>query len=150
MPCHTLAHGKPTSSGRLSIENPVGLVTQNTAEPLAPMPPEPLVSSLAIQVAMAPAQPMSEAPLRPQARALASIPVEIAVQTGATLRPEPRPVFTAEARWDDKAQGEAWSVTAMRQLCLIILSLSVVACASAGGSVGTSDAGGDAQLSRRP
>ncbi|WP_051521199.1 transglycosylase SLT domain-containing protein [Rubellimicrobium mesophilum] len=59
---------------------------------------------------------MADAPLRPQMRALASIPVEIAVQTGAALRPEARPVFTAEARWDGKAQGEAWSVAAMKAI----------------------------------
>ncbi|MBP1804584.1 transglycosylase SLT domain-containing protein [Rubellimicrobium aerolatum] len=30
------------------------------------------------------------------------------------LRPEARPVFTAEARWDGKGQGAAWSVAAMK------------------------------------
>lgn len=83
-----------------------------SAEPLAPMPPEAPSSPFVVLVSAA--QPMQEAPLRPQARALASIPVEIAVQTGATRRPEPRPVFTAEARWDGKAQGEDWSVAAMQ------------------------------------
>src|SRR5690348_14079843 len=88
-----------------------------SAEPLAPMPPEPMASPFAILASATPSvQPMSKAPLRPEARALASIPVEIAVQTGATVRPEPRPVFTAEARWDDKAQGEAWSVAAMKAI----------------------------------
>jgi hypothetical protein len=85
-----------------------------SAEPLAPMPPETPSSPFAVLASAA--QPMAEAPLRPQARALASIPVEIAVQTGATRRPEARPVFTAEARWDDKAQGEDWSVAAMQAI----------------------------------
>jgi hypothetical protein len=88
-----------------------------SAEPLAPMPPERPSSPFAVLVSANPiVQPMVEAPLRPQARALASIPVEIAVQSGAAIRPEPRPVFTAEARWDDKAQGEDWSVAAMRAI----------------------------------
>ena len=88
-----------------------------SAEPLAPTPPNLRVSSLAILASAAPsAQPTDEASVRPQARALGSIPVEVAVQTGATLRPEPRPVFTAEARWDDKAQGEVWSVAAMKAI----------------------------------
>ncbi len=85
-----------------------------SAEPLAPMPPEPEVSAFAILASTAPSA--QQAPLRPQARALASIPVEISVQTGATLRPEVRPVFTAEARWDDRAQGEDWSVAAMKAI----------------------------------
>jgi transglycosylase-like protein with SLT domain len=85
-----------------------------SAEPLAPMPPEPEVSAFAILASTAPSA--QQAPLRPQARALASIPVEISVQTGATLRPEVRPVFTAEARWDDRAQGEVWSVAAMKAI----------------------------------
>ena len=93
-----------------------------SAEPLAPMPPEPMGPSFAAQASatvrlpVMPVQPMSEAPARPEARALASIPVEIAVQTGASLRPEIRPVFTAEARWDDKAQGENWSVASMKAI----------------------------------
>lgn len=92
------------------------------AEPLAPMPPESRPSTLAmdshapLRVSLDAIQPMREPPLRPQARALASIPVEIAVQTGAAMRPEPRPVFTAEARWDDRAQGEAWSEATMEAI----------------------------------
>ena len=86
-----------------------------SAEPLAPMPPERASSPFAV-LASASVQPMDTAPLRPQPRSLASIPVEIVVQTGATRRPEARPVFTAEARWDDKAQGEDWSVAAMKAI----------------------------------
>ena len=61
-------------------------------------------------------QPLAESPLRPVARALASIPVEVTVRTGAAVGPEPRPVFTAEARWDGTGQGEALSVAAMRAI----------------------------------
>jgi hypothetical protein len=56
---------------------------------------------------------MAEAPMRPEPRPLGSIPVEVAVQTGATVRPEARPVFTAGARWDGTAEGEDWSEAAM-------------------------------------
>lgn len=62
------------------------------------------------------AQPLAEPPLRPRARALASIPVEVSVQSGAALRPEARPVFTAGARWDGTAEGEEWSVAAMQAI----------------------------------
>lgn len=61
-------------------------------------------------------QPLAESPLRPKARASASIPVEVIVQSGAAVRPEPRPIFTAAARWDDTRHGEAWSVAAMRAI----------------------------------
>lgn len=70
----------------------------------------------AVSQAPAAAPPMAAAPLRPRARALAGIPVEVSVRSGASLRPEPRPVFTAEARWDGTGQGEAWSVAAMRAI----------------------------------
>jgi hypothetical protein len=59
---------------------------------------------------------MAEAPLRPQRRALARVPVEVSVQSGAALRPVARPVFTAEARWDGTAEGEDWSAAAMRAI----------------------------------
>jgi hypothetical protein len=62
------------------------------------------------------AQPMSAAPLRPRARALASVPVEVVVQHGAAVRPEARPIFTAEAKWDGTAEGEDWSEAAMRAI----------------------------------
>ncbi|TNC52935.1 lytic transglycosylase domain-containing protein [Rubellimicrobium rubrum] len=89
-----------------------------SAEPLAPMDPH-LRSAAFMSESLLPlhldvsAMPTVEPAQRPRARALASIPVEITVQTGAERRPEPRPVFTAEARWDDRSQGEAWSESAM-------------------------------------
>ena len=61
-------------------------------------------------------QPMSEAPMRPRIRALASVPVEVVLQTGASRRPEARPVFTAEAKWDGSAEGDDWSVAAMKAI----------------------------------
>jgi hypothetical protein len=59
------------------------------------------------------AAPVAEAPLRPRLRPLGSAPVDVVVRSGATIRPEPRPIFTAEARWDGTAQGEGWSEAAM-------------------------------------
>ncbi len=61
-------------------------------------------------------QPMSQAPMRPRTRALASVPVEVVLQTGASRRPEARPVFTAEAKWDGSAEGDDWSVAAMKAI----------------------------------
>ena len=61
-------------------------------------------------------QPLAEAPLRPEARALASVPVDVVVAHGAALRPTARTVFTAAARWDGRGQGPAWSEAAMRAI----------------------------------
>lgn len=74
-----------------------------SAEPLAPTVP-------AVDLAA------YHAAVRPEARALASIPVEIAVRSGATLRPEARPAFTGDAYWDGRRQGEAWSLAAMEAI----------------------------------
>ncbi len=52
----------------------------------------------------------------PGARALASAPVAVAVQTGAAIRPPARPPFTAAARWDGHGEGRDWSVAAMRAI----------------------------------
>jgi len=84
-----------------------------TAEPLAPM------ASLA-QVAAFQVEPLRLTPdaavARPKARVLASIPTPVVLRTGAAIRPEARPVFVGEARWDGSGQGEAWSVAAMRAI----------------------------------
>lgn len=99
------------------------------AEPLAPpaaSPVVPFAAGPALEArfvvpreALVPppaVQPMSEAPFRPRARALASVPVEVVVREGAALRPPARPVFTAAARWDGRGEGEAWSEAAMRAI----------------------------------
>ncbi len=52
------------------------------------------------------AAPMAEAPLRPRLRPLGSAPADVVVRSGATIRPEPRPIFTAEARWDGTAHQD--------------------------------------------
>lgn len=72
-----------------------------------------------LRLSVAPAalvQPMQVAPMRPLARVLASVPVTVVVQHGAAVRPEARPVFTAAAAWDDRGEGQAWSVAAMRAI----------------------------------
>ncbi|WP_246849310.1 transglycosylase SLT domain-containing protein [Rubellimicrobium arenae] len=60
--------------------------------------------------------PAAQVPERPPVRALGSIPVEITVQSGAKIRPEPRPVFTAAARWDGHGEADAWSEAAMKAI----------------------------------
>ncbi len=91
----------PTVQASYAAPGPVGLLV---APRDAILPPHPAL------------QPLAEAPARPRARALASIPVAIAVQSGAALRPSARPVFTAAARWDGHGEGQDWSVAAMRAL----------------------------------
>lgn len=95
-----------------------------SAEPLAPTAGllagltqvQPVAYMAPAAEPVAAAGPMAEAPLRPRARALASIPVEVTVRSGAGIRPLPRPVFTATARWDGTGRGEAWSVAAMKAI----------------------------------
>lgn len=62
------------------------------------------------------AQPMAAAPLRPEARALGSIPTPVVIGQDPAVRPEARPVFTAAADWDGSGEGQAWSVAAMRAI----------------------------------
>jgi hypothetical protein len=88
-----------------------------SAEPLAPVSSDLVLAAYDVPLteglAQSALQPMKEAPLRPVPRPLASVPVEVTVQSGAAIRPEPRPVFTAEARWDGTSEGEEWSEAAM-------------------------------------
>ncbi len=122
----SLHAGRWTLGGTIAVV--AGLAA--SAEPLAPNAADlggeaPLLASvtgveaLAFEMpdlALDPVQPMEEAPLRPRARALASIPVEVSVRTGAAIRPEARPIFTAEARWDGTAEGSDWSEAAMQAI----------------------------------
>lgn len=91
-----------------------------SAEPLAPSPQDIHLAAYDLPLSdglpLAGAQPMAEAPLRPAARPLGSVPVEVSVGSGAPVRPEARPVFTAEARWDGTGEGEDWSIAAMRAI----------------------------------
>lgn len=95
----------PNAAGPMDGGSLLGAIT--AVEPAAFVMPE---------VGDAPVQPMTEPPLRPQARALASIPVEVSVQTGAAIRPEARPIFTAAAKWDGTSEGGDWSVAAMQAI----------------------------------
>ncbi len=125
----SLHAGRWTLGGTIAVM--AGLAA--SAEPLAPNAAglegaAPLLASvtgvetLAYEIpdlgvgALSAVQPMTEAPLRPRARALASIPVAVSVQAGAASRPEARPVFTAEARWDGTAEGGEWSEVAMQAI----------------------------------
>ncbi|WP_218014037.1 transglycosylase SLT domain-containing protein [Rubellimicrobium roseum] len=89
-----------------------------SAEPLAPMEPASgsLLDRLAAVEATAATPDVLEPAERPVARVAAQVPVEVAVRSGADLRPEARPVFTGAARWDDKGQGADWSVAAMNAI----------------------------------
>ncbi len=99
-----LAPSAAEAAGRSSILSSLSHVEPASFEMSAPAAAQPA------------RQPMAEAPLRPQWRALARIPVEVSVQSGAAVRPVARPVFTAEARWDGTAEGEDWSAAAMRAI----------------------------------
>lgn len=77
------------------------------AEPLAPL------ARLEVSAA---ASTSASPGLRPRARALAGILAPVVPGTGATVRPPPRPVFTAAARWDGADRGQAWSVAVMRAI----------------------------------
>lgn len=53
---------------------------------------------------------------RPQARPLHMLRYPVAVQSGATLRPQARDIVIPAARWDNRPEGDVWTLAALTAL----------------------------------